>query len=123
MSWRGRDARVLGLWVLAAGALALARTDPTGDALRHLHAPLEGAGFAWGEPRWILFPGLVYTLVRPWVIAGVVSTMTGAVAVSKAFAFVCGTTYLVALRSLLERAGLDASSRARGLAVAGFSAP
>src|ERR1700737_5244798 len=66
------DLIVLAVWAIAVGFLAGARQEFGGDGLRHLEQIVSSNQPTPGEPRWWLFPPLLFAIERPLVIAGLV---------------------------------------------------
>jgi hypothetical protein len=106
--------------LLAAGGLL--RQEFIGDGLRHLPHVLESTGPALGEPRWLLFPALLFVVVRPWVALGLVSRIETAVLPFLLLTLVSVLVYLLSIRRILIERGHSPSGRALGLAVAFASA-
>src|SRR5258706_14501455 len=63
---------VLGALVFILILTASARRDFLGDGLRHLPAALSSAPHL-GEARWLLFPLLLFLLVKPLAALGLVT--------------------------------------------------
>src|SRR5262245_6048610 len=117
------DWLVIAGWSTVAIIIVLLRVDFSPDGLRHLAHVLSSDRPALGEPRWILFPTLLFLLTKPLIAVGLVGSVEGI-----AHAFSLMTTglaigYLVALRSVLQCVGASEHQRAAGLALAGASAP
>jgi hypothetical protein len=78
------------------------RLDYAGDGLRHL-GPILGSSFpVLGEPRWVLFPALLFCVLKPFVLLGLIHTPAGAAQAFAIFNAVCGGLYLLCLRSWLQ---------------------
>ena len=102
--------------------LAAARRDFLGDGTRHLPAILA-AQPSLGEPRWLLFPPLAWTLVR--ALSGV-GLITGADSAIQALLWMCvssGIVFLFAIRSWLVAECGDPTRRAVALWLGGCCAP
>jgi len=121
--WREPDVLVLLLWALIVGGFSCARKDFIGDGIRHLPHILSSHTPMLGEPRWLLFPVLLFAVVRPLVAVGAVADVASAIKPFLVLSFLAGLTYLVALRRMLVALGVSAPVRAAALALAGFSAP
>jgi hypothetical protein len=124
---RPRREAPVDLWVIAAWwvvvvALGFLRWDYTGDGLRHLPPIVDGGGPRLGEPRWILFPGMLWALLRPFVVLGIAPTVQGLARVMTGATVLAAGAYMLALRACLAAAGIDSRRRAAALALAGLSA-
>jgi hypothetical protein len=100
---------LLGLW----------RFDHAGDGLRHLDHILRSRYPALGEPRWLLFPTVLFLVVKPFVSIGAIHTVLQATKVFCFFNALCGFFYLVCLRHWLR--GLSVGQRTAVLLLAGGS--
>ena len=79
------------------------RPDYAGDGLRHL-APILGSSFpALGEPRWVLFPALLFCVLKPLALLGLIDTPARAAQAFAIFNAVCGGLYLLCLRRWLHK--------------------
>ena len=114
---------VLVVWCALVVAFASARRDFNGDGLRHLPHVLSSTHPALGEPRWLLFPTLLFTTVRPFVLAGIVRDVESATRPFLALSVASGIIYLLSLRTLLVALGIESSRRGAALALAGAAAP
>jgi len=119
---RAPDVGVIAAWWLVVLALGFLRTDYTGDGLRHLPPILAGSGPHLGEPRWLLFPALLYGLLRPFVALGLATSAAGLARVMMGATVLAGLGYMLALRACLVARGFDARHRAAALALAGATA-
>ena len=95
------------------------RLDYAEDGLRHLNHILQSNYPALGEPRWILFPLLLFAVVKTFALAGIVHSAGQAAKVFCLFDGVCGFLYLVCLRLWLSE--LPALRRTAVLLLAGGS--
>jgi hypothetical protein len=118
----GPDVWVVVAWWVVVAVLGFSRTDYTGDGLRHLPSIVEGLGPRLGEPRWLLFPGFLYGLLRPFVVLGLATDVGALAHVMMGATVVAGGVYMLALRACLVATGVDARHRAAALALAGASA-
>jgi hypothetical protein len=116
------DLWVIAAWFVFAAAGGFLRRDFTGDGVRHLGAIASGAGLHLGEPRWLLFPGLLYLLMRPFVVLGLAPTVESLTRVMMGATLLAATAYMLALRACLVAARVDVRRRAAALALAGLSA-
>jgi hypothetical protein len=119
--------RWVDLWVVAAWCalivfVGFTRFDYTGDGLRHLPAIVGGVGFHLGEPRWLLFPGFLYLLLRPFVVLGIAPDVESLAHVMMGATVLCGAAYMLSLRVCLVAARVEPRRRAAALALAGASA-
>jgi hypothetical protein len=117
------DWLVIAGWAAVAVVIVLLRVDFTPDGVRHLPHVLSSNHPPLGEPRWILFPTLLFILTKPLVAVGLVGSVEG---IAHAFSLMIvglATSYLVALRSILQSTGASEHGRAAALALAGVSAP
>ena len=78
------------------------RLDYAGDGLRHLAPILSSPLPVLGEPRWVLFPALLFFVVKPFAVLGLINTPAAAAQVFAIFNAVCGGLYLLCLRSWLH---------------------
>jgi len=122
-SIRQPDNWVLAGWLGFQLAIALTRREYEGDGLRHIVPVLSAHGPVLGEPRWLLFPGLMFLLIRPFVALGWITDIEQAIHVSVSLSLVCGFGFLLLLRSALKDHGFEPGPRAVALALAGASAP
>jgi hypothetical protein len=80
------------------GLLGAYRLDYAGDGLRHL-APIFSSSLpTLGEPRWVLFPALLFCVIKPFVLLGLIDTTAQAAQAFAIFNAVCGGLYLLCLR-------------------------
>ena len=115
------DLWVIAAWFAVVAAAGFARRDFTGDGVRHLWAIVAGDGPHLGEPRWILFPGLLYLLLRPFVVVGLAPTVESLTRVMMGATVLAGTAYMLGLRACLVAAHVPERRRAAALALAGAS--
>jgi hypothetical protein len=101
------------LWV------GLSRQDYAGDGLRHLDHILQSDLPTLGEPRWILFPVLLFAVVKPFVATGIVHSTAQAARVFCLFNVASGFIYLLCLRCFLSE--LTTIGRTSVLLLAGGS--
>src|SRR5262245_33389599 len=116
-----RDWLVIAVWPVVAVVIVLLRVDFSPDGLRHLPHVLSSNHPALGEPRWLLFPTLLFILTKPLVAVGLVGSVEG---IAHAFSLMIvglATSYLVALRSILQSMGASEHRRAAALVLAGVS--
>jgi hypothetical protein len=121
---RNPDLVVLGAWWILVAAFGFARRDFTGDGIRHLPAILDPARThpALGEPRWLLFPALLYVLLRPLVALGLAHDVEALTRPMMAATLLTAGIYLLGIRRCLVALGITPGRRAVALAVAGSSA-
>ena len=103
MNWirANSDKLLLAVFLSTFLLLGLRRLDYAGDGVRHLDHILHSNYPALGEPRWILFPLLLFAILKPFAAAGIILS---AVQAAKAFCLLnvaCGFAYLVCLRRWL----------------------
>lgn len=113
------DKLLLALLLAVLLFISVRRIDYAGDGVRHLDHILHANAPALGEPRWLLFPSLLFAVVKPFAGAGLVHSVSQAAKVFSLFNVVCGFIYLVCLRRWL--ADLPAARRAAVLLLAGGS--
>jgi hypothetical protein len=116
------ESAVMGLLVVVLVAAAATRRDFIGDGVRHIPAALSGH-LQVGEPRWLLFPPLVFVLVRPLSLFGTVTGVEGAIAPLLWLSVACGVVFLVSLERWLRAESSDGTRRAAALLLAGSCAP
>lgn len=95
------DKALLAALLLVYLLAALGRFDYAGDGMRHLDHILHSNVPALGEPRWILFPVLLFAVIKPFAVAGIIQTPAGAAGVFCLFNAACGFAYLLCLRRWL----------------------
>src|SRR5262245_15092111 len=78
-SWAARnpDVIVIAVWLILAAVAGFSRRDFGGDGLRHLGPIVSLDHPKLGEPRWLLFPSLMFILLRPFVALGLVTSVEG----------------------------------------------
>ena len=113
---------VLGALVLVLILTASARRDFLGDGVRHLPAALSSTPHL-GEARWLLFPLLLFLLVRPLAALGLVNGSEAAIQPFLWASVVSGALFLFSLRAWLRAECEDSSRRAAALLLAGSCAP
>ena len=113
------DKLLLGALLLTFLVVGLARLDYAGDGLRHLGPILRSNHPALGEPRWLLFPLLLFAVVKPFAIIGLIRSEPQAARLFCLFNIACAFTYLVCLRVWLKE--LLSTQRAAVLLLAGGS--
>lgn len=99
--------------------IALSRLDFAGDGLRHLEHILESNRPLLGEPRWLLFPALLFAILKPFVAVGIIRSVAQAATAFCVFNVICGFLYLVFLRRWLSE--LSPARRAAVLLLAAGS--
>jgi hypothetical protein len=82
--------------------LGLQRLDYAGDGMLHLYHILQSNYPRVGEPRWLLFPLLLFLVVKPLALAGLIHTTDQAAKVFAIFNVILGTIYLICLRRWLS---------------------
>ncbi|HTA47391.1 MAG TPA: hypothetical protein VK789_33345 [Bryobacteraceae bacterium] len=102
MSWirANSDKLFLGAFLPVLLFFVIQRVD-SGDGLRHLGHILSSNRPALGEPRWILFPVLLFAVIKPFVVVGAVQTTAQATRIFGFFNALCSFGYLVCLRRWL----------------------
>jgi hypothetical protein len=113
---------VLGALAAVLVVAAANRRDFIGDGVRHLPAVLSGHPH-FGEARWIMFPPLLFVLVRPLAAAGLVDGVEGAIQPFLWVSVASGILFLVSLAAWLRVECHDRSRRAAALLLAGSCAP
>jgi hypothetical protein len=113
MTWfRSNSDKVLitGLFLVLLFTV-LRRVDYAGDGLRHLDHVLNARYPAVGEPRWILFPVLLFGLLKPFVVAGIIDTVRDAAKLFTVFNVAFALGYMMCLRRwLMELPGVQRSA-------------
>jgi len=82
--------------------LGLQRLDYAPDGMRHVHHILQSNYPTVGEPRWLLFPLLLFLVIKPFALAGLIHTVDQAAKVFAIFNVISGTIYLICLRHWLS---------------------
>jgi hypothetical protein len=116
------DDLVLGALVLVLILTASARRDFLGDGIRHLSAALSSAPH-FGEARWLLFPPLLFFLIRPLAALGLVNGREAAIQPFLWASVASGALFLFSLRVWLRAECKDSARRAAALLLAGSCAP
>jgi hypothetical protein len=101
---------------------AASRRDFIGDGVRHLPDALSGAPH-FGEARWLLFPALLFALLRPLAALGHVRQIEAAIQPVLWLIVACGVVFLISLDKWLRAQCGDANRRAAALWLAGSCAP
>jgi hypothetical protein len=104
--------------VIAAGS----RQDFVEDGVRHLPAALSGPPH-FGEARWIMFPPLLFALVRPLAGIGLARSVEAAIHPYHWVSVASGLVFLVSLGVWLRAECTDGARRAAALLLAGSCAP
>ena len=113
---------VLGALVMILILTAAARRDFLGDGVRHLSAALSSPPHV-GEARWLLFPSLLYFLVRPFAALGLVQDVEAAIQPFLWASVASGALFLFSLRAWLRAECGNSAQRAAALLLAGSCAP
>ena len=100
---------------------AASRRDFIEDGVRHLPAALSGPPH-FGEARWIMFPPLLFALVRPLAAIGLVGGVEAAIQPFLWVSVASGIIFLVSLGVWL-RVECQTARRAAALLLAGSCAP
>ena len=111
------DKLLLAAFLTLLGLIGFKRLDYAGDGIRHLDHILESNHPALGEPRWILFPLLLFAVVKPFAATGIIHTVPQAIKIFCGFNVLCGFIYLLCLRRWLS--ALTAERRTAVLILAG----
>jgi hypothetical protein len=74
------------------------RVDYAGDGLRHISHILVSHYPELGQPRWLLFPTLLYFVIKPFALLGIVDTPVRAAQIFAIFNAACGSLCLLCLR-------------------------
>jgi len=101
---------------------AASRQDFVEDGVRHLPAALSGPPH-FGEARWIMFPPLLFALVRPLAAIGLVGSVAAAIQPFLWVSVASGIVFLVSLGVWLRTECADGPRRAAALLLAGSCAP
>jgi hypothetical protein len=113
---------VLGALVMILILTAAARRDFLGDGVRHLSAALSSPPHV-GEARWLLFPSLLYFLVRPFAALGLVQDVEAAIQPFLWASVASGALFLFSLCAWLRAESENSAQRAAALLLAGSCAP
>lgn len=110
-------------WMLLAllVALGLCRREFNGDGIRHVPRVLAADSPYLGEGRWLLHPAVVFLLVKPLQIQGLLPDTEAAVSAVLYLTFASAALYLTSLRRWLEAEQPDAARRAAALLLSGGS--
>lgn len=95
------DKVLLALVFLICVLLGIGRLDYAGDGMRHLQPILEDSHPTLGEPRWLLFPVLLFAIIKPLAVVGVIHSVLEAARAFCIFNVICGFLYLLCLRRWL----------------------
>jgi hypothetical protein len=117
------DLLVIVAWAALMFCVAALRVNFIGDGVRHLKPILTHSPPPLGEPRWLLFPVLIFAAIRPMQMAGLVHSAKDAARVFLALDFMAGVAYLLLLRHWLISRSVPARSRAGALLLAGVTVP
>jgi hypothetical protein len=113
---------VIGLLAAVLVAAAASRRDFIGDGVRHLPAALAGP-LRFGEARWVMFPPLLFALLRPLAAAGLIDRVESAIQPVLWFTVACGLVFLASVDKWLRADCDDPARRAAALLLAGSCAP
>jgi len=113
---------VLGALAVVLVIAAASRRDFIGDGVRHLPAALS-AHPHFGEARWVMFPPLLFALVRPLAAIGLVDGVEAAIQPFLWVSVTSGIVFLVSLGVWLRAECNDGARRAAALLLAGSCAP
>ena len=117
------DLWVIGFWTALVFCIAVARANFNGDGVRHLLPILAGSKPLLGEARWIFFPALLFAIIKPLQIAGIVNSISDAAHVFLGLDFVAGVIYLLLIRRWLIARSVPVRARAGALLIAGMTVP
>jgi hypothetical protein len=121
--WLRPDVLVVAGWTVLVVSLAAMRKELIGDGLRHLPHILGSWRPTLGEPRWLLFPGLLHAWLAPFKAAGLAHDMESAARAFLALDLLSGVACVLALRSVLVSRDVPAGRRAVLLSLAGLCGP
>ena len=113
---------VLGALAVVLVIAGASRRDFIGDGVRHLPAALS-AHPQFGEARWVMFPPLLFALVRPLAAIGLVESVEAAIQPFLWLSVASGIVFLVSLGVWLRAECHDGARRAAALLLAGSCAP
>jgi hypothetical protein len=121
MTWirTNSDKLLLVCFLILLLFIGVRRLDFAGDGLRHLEHILQSNRPVLGEPRWLLFPALLFAVLKPFETVGLIHSVAQAARVFCVFNIMCGFVYLVCLRRWLTE--LSPVRRAAVLLLAGGS--
>ena len=97
----GPDTLVIMLVFCYTVIVGVYRADYAGDGLRHIPHILGSRYPALGEARWLLFPTLLYFVIKPFALLGLIDTPLQAAKIFAIFNAVCGSLCLLCLRAWL----------------------
>jgi hypothetical protein len=117
------DLLVIVVWAALIFSAAILRVNFIGDGIRHLAPVLNQSSPAPGEPRWLLFPVLVFAVIKPVQMAGLVHSAKDAARVFLTLDCFAGIAYLLLLRQWLIYRSISLRSRAAVLLLAGLTVP
>jgi hypothetical protein len=113
---------VLGALAVVLVIAGASRRDFIGDGVRHLPAALSDSPH-FGEARWVMFPPLLFALVRPLAAIGLVDGIEAAIQPFVWLSVASGIVFLVSLVVWLRAECDDGARRAAALLLAGSCAP
>ena len=113
---------VLGLLTAVLVVAAASRRDFIGDGVRHLPAALSGS-LRFGEARWVMFPPLLFALLRPFAAVGLIDRVESAIQPVLWLSVGCGVFFIVRVDKWLRAECEDPARRAAALLLAGSCAP
>jgi hypothetical protein len=111
------------VWAAIVTTFGALRVDFMGDGIRHLQQILANTKPSLGEPRWLLFPALLFFLVKPLQAVGLVATVEQAARAFVAFDLLAGFSYMLLIRTWLIARGAAPLARAGALVLAGMTVP
>jgi hypothetical protein len=117
------DLAAIAAWTILVIAMAAARASFMGDGVRHV-APVLAAGSPYlGEPRWLLFPALLYGILKPFQRPGWIGDVPQAIDFFLAASVICGVVYVLLLRRWLIQRGVGPLTRAAAITCAAMTPP
>ncbi len=117
------DTVVLAGWFVLGISIVVFRQSYIGDGVRHVGTLLDRSYPQLGAPRWILFPALLFSWLKPLQTLGLVHSVKEAL---PWFAFgnvLCAGVYLEALRRWLKERSIEPLQRTAALCLAASMTP
>jgi len=107
-------------WTIMALFFASQRKYFIGDGIRHVSGMMTQSHPHLGEPRWLLFPALLFGLLKPWMLLGWIHSTAEALTFFACLSALASSLYLAGLNRWLTAAEVSPMRRTAALMAAAF---